>query len=238
MTRARILADYVSSGDELALKAPLISPALVTPNLGTPSAGTMTNVTGIPAAQVGGVLPVGVTGGSGLDALGGTPTFAGLTSTQDIVMTEGKRVTFAASKIHVNGAQVTASTANARIPRFTATVDTVGTGVTYLDSAANGASFTIATAGLYYVTYNAVFTLTNWFGISLNSTQLSTNVNSITDVDRLVVATTASLNTVDSVSVIQRFAVNDVLRPHISNGTLTTATGAAGTAFIIERIGA
>ena len=31
-TRARILADYVSSGDELALKAPLISPALVTPN--------------------------------------------------------------------------------------------------------------------------------------------------------------------------------------------------------------
>jgi hypothetical protein len=66
MTRARILADYVSSGDELALKAPLISPALVTPNLGTPSAGTMTNVTGIPAAQVGGVLPVGVTGGSGL----------------------------------------------------------------------------------------------------------------------------------------------------------------------------
>ena len=70
MSRARILADYVSSGDELALKAPLISPALVTPNLGTPSAGTMTNVTGIPAAQVGGVLPVGVTGGSGLTALG------------------------------------------------------------------------------------------------------------------------------------------------------------------------
>jgi hypothetical protein len=175
-------------------------------------------VTGIPAAGVTGVLPVGVTGGSGLDALGGTPTFAGLTSTQDIVMTEGKRVTFAASKIHVNGAQVTASTTNANIPRFTAIVDTVGTGVTYLDSAANGASFTIATAGLYYVTYNAV--------------------NTITDVDRLVVATTASLNSVDSVSVIQRFAVNDVLRPHISNGILTTATGAAGTAFIIERIGA
>jgi hypothetical protein len=46
MTRARILADYVSSGDELALKAPLLSPALVTPNLGTPSAGVMTNMTG------------------------------------------------------------------------------------------------------------------------------------------------------------------------------------------------
>jgi len=77
MTRARILADYVSSGDELALKAPLISPALVTPNLGTPSAGTMTNVTGIPAAQVGGVLPVGVTGGSGLTALSATNLSSG-----------------------------------------------------------------------------------------------------------------------------------------------------------------
>ena len=52
MTRARILADYVSSGDELALKAPLISPALVTPNLGTPSAGTMTNMTGAVTASI------------------------------------------------------------------------------------------------------------------------------------------------------------------------------------------
>jgi hypothetical protein len=64
MTRARILADYVSSGDELALKAPLISPALVTPNLGIPSAGTMTNVTGIPAAGVTGTLAINK-GGTG-----------------------------------------------------------------------------------------------------------------------------------------------------------------------------
>ena len=67
MTRARILADYVSGGTTAAefdymdgvtsnvqtqmdLKAPLASPALVTPNLGTPSAGVMTNVTGMPLA--------------------------------------------------------------------------------------------------------------------------------------------------------------------------------------------
>ena len=58
-TRARILADYVSSGDELADKAPLASPAFT----GTP--------TGITAAHLeAGVLPAGVTGGSGLTALG------------------------------------------------------------------------------------------------------------------------------------------------------------------------
>ena len=61
----------ISSQDAaIDLKAPLASPVLVTPNLGTPSAGVMTNTTGIPAAQVSGVLPVGVTGGSGLTALG------------------------------------------------------------------------------------------------------------------------------------------------------------------------
>ena len=52
MSRARILADYVSSGDELALKAPITNAALVTPNLGTPSAGVMTNMTGAVTASL------------------------------------------------------------------------------------------------------------------------------------------------------------------------------------------
>jgi hypothetical protein len=77
-TRARENADgarldavnRTADNATVALKAPLASPVLVTPNLGTPSAGVMTNATGIPAAQVSGVLPSGVTGGSGLTALG------------------------------------------------------------------------------------------------------------------------------------------------------------------------
>ena len=69
MSRARILADYVSSGDELADKAPLASPAFT----GTP--------TGITAAHITtGVLPVGVTGGSGLDAI----KFLESNTTQDL----------------------------------------------------------------------------------------------------------------------------------------------------------
>ena len=56
------------SGATIA-NATLNSPTLVTPALGTPASGVMTNATGIPAAQISGVLPVGVTGGSGLNAL-------------------------------------------------------------------------------------------------------------------------------------------------------------------------
>ena len=119
MTRARILADYVSSGDELALKAPLISPALVTPNLGTPSAGTMTNVTGIPAAQVGGVLPVGVTGGSGLTALG-TVTSANLSNTA-IVYPTGHVI----QTIEINNTTVGSATTSDTLVRDTGLTGTI-----------------------------------------------------------------------------------------------------------------
>ena len=83
MTKARILADYVAGGttatefdyiDGLGSTAvgvndtqtltnkTLTSPTLTTPALGTPASGVVTNLSG--------VLPVGVTGGSGLTALG------------------------------------------------------------------------------------------------------------------------------------------------------------------------
>lgn len=82
MTKARILADYVAGGttatefdyiDGLGSTAvgvndaqtltnkTLTSPTLTTPALGTPASGVVTNLSG--------VLPVGVTGGSGLNAL-------------------------------------------------------------------------------------------------------------------------------------------------------------------------
>jgi len=85
MSRARILADYVSSGDELADKAPLASPAFT----GTP--------TGITAAHLeAGVLPSDVTGGSGLSVGGfiglqvfttvGTSTYTKTAGTNSILV--------------------------------------------------------------------------------------------------------------------------------------------------------
>ena len=98
MTKARILADYVAGGTtaaefdymdgvtsnvqtQLTAKAPKASPAFT----GTP--------TGITAAHItSGVLPVGVTGGSGLTALG-TVTAGNLSNTA-IVYPVGHIITF------------------------------------------------------------------------------------------------------------------------------------------------
>ena len=91
MTRARILADYVSGGTTAAefdyldgvtsnvqtqmdLKAPSASPTLVTPALGTPASRVATIITGLPISS-------GVSGlASGVATFLGTPSSANLRS--------------------------------------------------------------------------------------------------------------------------------------------------------------
>jgi len=71
VTAAKVAADVATTaGAQTLTNKTLTAPTLTTPALGTPASGVATNLTSIPAAAVGGVLPVGVTGGSGLTALG------------------------------------------------------------------------------------------------------------------------------------------------------------------------
>ena len=143
---------------------------------------------------------------------------------------------FSRSRIYVDGAATTATT-NTRIVRFTNTVESTGSDITYTDSTSLGNKFVINTAGVYNVAYTAVFASASWFGISVNSTQLSTFINSITPPEnRIAVGHTSAINVVDQCSVSYRFAAGDIVRAHINNVGVTTATGRAGTAFVIERI--
>lgn len=123
---------------------------------------------------------------------------------------------------------------NTKIRRFSTTVTNTGTGITYADSAANGASFTCTEAGIYTFTYSDSSSTTDTIGLSLNSSQLTTDLVSITAADRLVVASTAFVNAITSVTVTIRLAVNDVVRPH-SGGTTAGALSAC-TTFTVQRI--
>jgi hypothetical protein len=114
---------------------------------------------------------------------------------------------------------------NTKIRRFTNST-TVGSDITYADSATNGGSFTINTAGIYQVTYVdfPATTTQGDVGISVNSNQLTTAIGSITKANRLAHGTTNNGGAV-CVSVVWTFSVNDIIRAHTDGAVAGTGAG-------------
>ena len=124
---------------------------------------------------------------------------------------------------------------NTVIRRFTTTQATSGTAITYADSATLGASFTINLAGLYAISYIDAHSAATVHGISLNSAQLTTGIQTITAANRLG-ATFCGAGLSSFVSAVAILAVGDVVRPH-TQGT-NSGNGASDSYFSIRRVGA
>lgn len=128
---------------------------------------------------------------------------------------------------------------NNKIRRFTTTQSSVGTAVTYADSAANGSSFTINDTGLYSI-YYAETNATDYssYGVSVNSAQLTTSISSITDANRLMISRN-SYNGVTGfpvgVSRVVKLTAGDVVRPHTDG--LAATSSAVNTVFAIRKVG-
>lgn len=124
---------------------------------------------------------------------------------------------------------------NTKIRRIETTVGTdQGSDITYSSSAAAGTTFTINTTGIYAMTYVERHDSTVChYGISLNSTQLTTNLGSITAADRLVYNENPSALP-SSLSITLRLVAGDVIRPH-TDGTPNT-TSANACSFTIARV--
>lgn len=122
-----------------------------------------------------------------------------------------------ASMIRLNSANGYGST-NTMIRRFTNVVINQGTDITYVDSAALGATFTINVSGVYSISYTDNFGAASWLGISLNSTQLTTGVTSTTLSTQLgtVHSMVANLSACFSISVY--LAAGSVIRAHTEGG--------------------
>jgi hypothetical protein len=123
---------------------------------------------------------------------------------------------------------------NTKIRRFSTTVTSTGNAITYADSSTDGASFTINEDGVYYVSYTDIDTasIAN-FGVSLNSTQLTTSINLITATDRLAISNTSAANFKYSASWAGILNKDDIVRAH------TDANGSASAlvSFTISKIG-
>lgn len=129
------------------------------------------------------------------------------------------------SSIEVNTASGHGST-NSRIRRFTNTVKSVGSAITFSSDATNGASFTVNEPGIYHASYTDAHTGAANFamGISKNSTQLTTSILSITQDDKKAVARpqNASVAPAATVAVTLVLEKGDVLRPHTDASPNTT----------------
>jgi len=136
-----------------------------------------------------------------------------------------------ASMVRLNTVNGYGST-NTKIRRFTNTVTNQGTDITYADSASLGATFTINTAGVYAVSYTDSFNTSTEAGLSLNSTQLATNLSLITYADILSVTSNTGVNW-NAVSQFTGYlAAGAVIRPH----THGAGTGTLKTLFTITRV--
>ena len=194
-------------------------------NLNIQSGGsTVVAVTSAGASVTGTLAATGAVSGT-------TGTFTGAVSGTTGVFTGA--VTTPLSYVRLNTSNGYGST-NTVIRRFTNIVNNVGTDITYADSATLGATFTINTAGVYSASYNDSFVSGADMGMSINSTQLTTNIVSITVTDRLIAATATSANILSCVSATFYAAAASVVRAH----TDAAASGAAPirTNFTIARV--
>jgi hypothetical protein len=117
------------------------------------------------------------------------------------------------SEIYVYGGNGLGGTAT-KIRRYTTTGTSLGNAVTYADSAANGASFTINETGVYTLAVSASMATPGEIGFSKNSTQLTTNLSSITAADRLAITASQVSGYAGAVTITTNLNAGDVIRPH------------------------
>lgn len=113
---------------------------------------------------------------------------------------------------------------NTKIRRFATTIENVGRGITYTDSATDGASFTVNEDGVYAVSCNDAFNGGALFGFSLNSSQLTTNIQSITAADALTMSNPAT-NEQLATTWVGILSSGDIIRVHttgVANSSSTT----------------
>jgi hypothetical protein len=164
-------------------------------------------------------MVVQVTSYSGSTLVGNALTYSGSGTKAAWIISQSALIPVAIGNhsIVVNTGNGSGST-NTAIRRFSTTQLSVGTAITYADSAAAGASFTINDDGIYAMTYQDLsIGGSSTFGISINSSQLTTNIVSITAANRLAITREPSGGIPGVVTCVERLVSGDVIRPHENN---------------------
>lgn len=125
---------------------------------------------------------------------------------------------------------------NTKIRRFTTTTINQGDAITYADSATLGATFTVNEDGIYAISYGDNFSSAAQFGITLNSSELTTGIAAVTtDADVLMMVYCNGNTVPDGAAWIGYLEKADVIRAHTSG---TSDSGSLERCnFAISKIG-
>ncbi len=134
---------------------------------------------------------------------------------------------FSPSEIYLQGVGGTpyGSPGNKR-PRFNSTpVKSVGTDITYTDSSSDGTILTINTTGEYCVNYTSAFSGSAAdMGLTLNNTQTTTNIGSVTATDVMVLSTSAASAISATAQTCSSFTSGDTISPQTDGATISSAS--------------
>jgi hypothetical protein len=130
-----------------------------------------------------------------------------------------------------------------RVRRFATTVENFGDAIELSDTSGSGSVFTIRKSGMYFISYSeqeqSAHVMT---GISLNSTELTTSISSITAASRLAVGDTVVDNSGESLSWTGRLEKGDIIRAHTDGNPQSTGPRVhftlanIGTKSLVEKI--
>jgi hypothetical protein len=168
------------------------------------------------------------------DLTSGTSGYLTITASKNPALTG---LNIPKSEVWVYGGNGNGSSST-KIRRFVTVGANFGSDITDSgDSATLGRTFTINTVGVYAMTYcDAGTTLNSYFGISKNSTQLTTTPTSINAADLLAMTATLSNNTSAAacVTTTSNLSVGDVIRAHTEG--LNNSTSSFGVSFRITKV--
>ena len=114
---------------------------------------------------------------------------------------------------------------NTKIRYFTNVTKSTDTGnfLTIANSSTNGFSITANKRCKVSVTFADNYSSANWLGLSLNSSQLTTNLTAITLSNRKAIACTSAASATNTASWTGVLEAGDVLRPHTDGASIGTA---------------
>ena len=123
---------------------------------------------------------------------------------------------------------------NTKIRRFTNTVTSQGTDITYADSVTLGATFTINTSDVYSISFSDSYSSVADIGLSLNTTQPTVIIASIPVGEILSTTTSGGVNFSVSCGWTGYLVAGSIVRAHTQG--ITTGTVTAATQFTISRL--